>query len=185
MPRIRLYPPGFPEPLRTIVAPGVAIGFAIDVGPAFMGVSAALIRSWNVSVADVHARSLSNLIARAASVTASDIVAGGIGDAPTRWLQTGRSIGSVLVLVPDQLARIFGPSPAFFITPMRDLMIGLPSDVDRDLAAWLWSEVASQDPNCPAPVGYRFEAGAVRVESLDPDGLLLGVGASPGSPFVA
>src|SRR5258705_10987170 len=93
MPRIRSYPPGFPEPVCTVVSPGVAVGFAIDVGPAFMAVSDALIRSWDVRLADVHAQSLSNLIARAASITPSEIHEGSVGEAPTRWLQSGRSIG--------------------------------------------------------------------------------------------
>jgi hypothetical protein len=167
MPRVRPYPPGFPEPMRTVVTPGVAIQFAIDVGPAFMGVSEELIRTWGVCLGEVHARSLSNVLTRAAQIRPSEIYNGGIGEAPTRWLQTGRSIGSVLVLVPDELARLFGPEPGFFITPMRDLIIGLPADVDRELAAWLWLEVASQDPNCLGPTGYRFDGRVIRPESLD------------------
>lgn len=168
MPRIRPYPPGFPEPLRMMVAPGVAIGFAIDIGPAFMGVGQDLVNTWGKSLADVHAQCLANVVTRAAAVRPSEIHNGGIGDTPTRWLQTGRSIGSVLVLVPDELSRLFGRAPAFFITPMRDLIIGLPADVDRELAAWLWLEVASLDPNCVGPIGYRFDGHGIRPESLEP-----------------
>ena len=68
MPRIRPYPPGSPEPLRTMLAPGVAVQFAIDIGPAFMGVGPDLIRSWGVRLADVAATSLSNVVARAATI---------------------------------------------------------------------------------------------------------------------
>jgi len=172
MSRIRPYPPGFPEPLRTIVEPGVAVGFAIDVGPAFVPIHADLIRGWGVTLADIHTRALSNTIARAASIRPKEIVHGSVGGAPTRWLQTGKSIGSVLVLVPDQLGRIFGPAPALFITPMRDLIIGLPADGEPDLAFWLWSEVASDDPNCLAPVGYRFDGTRLVPEALDDGGRL-------------
>lgn len=185
MPRVRPYPTGFPEPLRTMVAPGIAVGFAIDVGPAFVGVGQDLLRSWGVSLGDVHARSLSNVVARAASIAPSDIVDGSIGDAPTRWLQTGRSIGSVLVLVPDELARLFGAGPAFFITPMRDLIIGLPPDVERELAAWLWLEVAALDPNCLGPVGYRFDGRAVRLEPLEVSFAALEFDGPSGSAYVA
>ena len=167
MPRIRPYPPGFPEPLRVVVEPGVAIGFAIDIGPAFMNISADLIRSWGVPVSDVHARSLVNLSDRAGRIKADAIVDGSLDGTPTRWLQTGHSIGSVMVLVPDTLRQVFGSEPAFFITPMRDLIIGLPPDIDRQLAAWLWLEIAAEDPNCLGPVGYAFNGRFVVTESLD------------------
>jgi hypothetical protein len=167
MRRVRPYPPGFPEPMYTVVDPGVAVAFAIDIGPAFMSIGADLLRSWDVPLSDVHTRSLANVIQRAQAIDGTAIVEGGINTMPTRWLQTGQSIGSVLVLAPDELRRIFGSGPAFFITPMRDLIIGLPPDVDRELAAWLWLEVADLDPNCLGPIGYRFDGRSVRPESLE------------------
>jgi hypothetical protein len=167
MPRIRPYPDGFPEPLRVVVEPGVAVGYAIDIGPAFMGIGMDLVRSWGIPFADVQARALANTIERASRIDLATIVDGSMDGTPTRWLQTGQSIGSVLVLVPDELRRIFGPEPRFFITPMRDLIIGLPADVDRELAAWLWLEVAALDPNCLGPIGYRFDGHVVRPEAMD------------------
>jgi hypothetical protein len=186
MPRIRAYPDGFPVPLRVIVEPGVAVGYAIDIGPAFMAVGADLLRSWGIPLADVQARALANTIARASRVDPSVIVHGSIDVAPTKWLQTEHSIGSVLVLVPDELRRLFCPDPAFFITPMRDLIIGLPGDVDRELAAWLWLEVASLDPNCLGPIGYRFDGWSITPEPLD--GFLGGsfdFADPPGQAYVA
>jgi len=167
MPRIRPLPAGFPEPLRVVVEPGVAVGYGIDIGPAFMGISADLVRSWDIPVAEVQARALANTIDRASRIDAATIVDGSLDGTPTRWLQTGQSIGSVLVLVPDELRRLFGAEPRFFITPMRDLIIALPAEVDRELAAWLWLEVASADPNCLGPIGYRFDGYVVRPEPLD------------------
>ena len=184
MRRIRPYPPGFPEPLYTVVDPGVAVGFAIDIGPAFMNVGADLVRSWGIKLADVHARSLGNVIERAHAVDGGSIVEGSIDTTPTRWLQSGQSIGSVLVLTPDEVARIFGSQAAFFITPMRDLIIGLPAAVDRELAAWLWLEVASLDPNCLGPIGYRFDGRVVTPESLE--GFIgIELDANPSQAFVA
>ena len=185
MSRMRPYPSGFPEPVRTIVEPGVAVAFAIDVGPAFVPIHADLLRGWGVELADVHARALSNLISRAASIRRKEIVHGSVGGTPTRWLQTGRSIGSLLVLVPDQLGRIFGAAPALFITPMRDLIIGLPADGEPDLPLWLWSEVASNDPNCLGPVGYRFDGTRIVPEALDDSGHLDGPPMPGKSVYVA
>jgi hypothetical protein len=38
--RVRPYPADFPEAVRTILAPGVSVSFAIDMGPAFTPVTA-------------------------------------------------------------------------------------------------------------------------------------------------
>lgn len=167
MPRVRPYAVGFPEPLRVMVEPGIAIGFAIDIGPAFMNVGSDLLRSWDVPLREVHTQSLMNLSGRAARIDPGAIVEGSLDDTPTRWLQSGQSISSVLILVPDTLRQIFGPEPAFFITPMRDLIIGLPLEVDRELAAWLWLEIAAEDPNCLGPMGYRFDGSSVWTEPLN------------------
>jgi hypothetical protein len=83
-------------------------------------------------------------------------------------LQTGRSVGSTLVLVPDQLARLFGRTPRLFLAPMRDLLLGLPDDVDPEIGSWLFEDFASQDPNCLAPIGFRFDGERVVTASLGP-----------------
>jgi hypothetical protein len=185
MPRVRPYPAGFPSPMQVIVDPGVAVGYAIDIGPGFMSVGPDLIRSWGISLADVQARSLANTIERAGAIDAAAVVEGPLDGTATRWLQTGQSIGSVLILVPDALTRIFGPEPAFFITPMRDLIIGFPATVERDLALWLWAEIAANDPNCLGPIGYRFEAGRVTPEPLNVESLGLGQGGNVAAAYLA
>lgn len=166
MPRARPYPGPAPQPLRTLVPPGIMIGFGIDIGPAFMNVNAELLASWGVSIADVTATSLANLHQRAATIRRSAIHRGQIGDCSTEWLQTGVSVGSTLVLAPTELQRLFR-APRFFITPMRDLIIGFPPDVDRTEPHWLYHEIASLDPNCLGPIGYAFDGVRVVPEPLE------------------
>src|SRR5262245_9334359 len=168
LPRLRPLPPGAPEPLRTIVAPGVSVGFGVDIGPAFMSVTAELVDRWAVSIGDLTATALVNLHARAAEVSSGDIHHGSIDGVPTAWLQTGRSVGSTLVLAPAELTRLFGPEPTLLIAPMRDLVIGLPAGVDRELAAWLFAEVASEDPNCLIPMAFLVDAGRITPQPLGP-----------------
>lgn len=168
-PRVRPYPPGAPDPLRTLVPPGILVGFGIDIGPAFMNVSADLLVSWQISVADLTAKAIANVHRRAASVSRSKIHHGEIGEYPTEWLQTDVSIGSTLVLAPTELQRLFD-GPRYFITPMRDLIIGLPPDVERAAAHWLYHEIADLDPNCLGPMGYRFDGVRVTPEPLDSTG---------------
>lgn len=173
IPRVRPYPGSAPEPLRTLVPPGIVIGFGIDIGPAFMNVSNEVFAGWGISVADLAAAAIANVHRRAASVGRSTIHHGEIGGLPTEWLQTDVSIGSTLVLAPAELQRLFG-GPRLFITPMRDLIIGFPIDAPREAAHWLYHEIADQDPNCLGPMGYAFDGARVTPEPLEVGGRILG-----------
>ncbi len=163
--RARPFPPGYPTPVRTLVPPGVSINLGIDVGPAVMHVDQALVDRWRMSVSDLAARSLANLQARARGIAPGDVLHQPVNDVQVAVLQTGLSIGSTLVLVPHELARIFGPQPRMFVAPMRDLLLAVPPD-ELDLAIDLFVSIASEDPNCLQPRAYRFEGESVRVTQL-------------------
>jgi hypothetical protein len=167
LPRTRPYPPGYPIPLRTVVPPGIAVGFAIDVGPAFMTVTPELLETWGISVADLAACAIRNVHDRGATIDPREIVRHDVGDIPTEVLQTGRSIGSTLVLAPSEIRRLFGRAPRVFITPMRDLIVGLPERVDAEFAWWLYMEFASLDPNCLGPLRYQFNGEHIVPGMLD------------------
>lgn len=169
--RVRPYPPHMPRRVQAIVAPGVQVGFGIDIGPAFITISPELVESWSMSVADLAAHALANLHALASDVTPSDVVNGPLAEVEVGLLQTNRGIGSVLVLAPTELARIFGDTPAVFIAPMRDLLVRLPADSDPCLAAWLYDDIACRDPNCLTPRAYLFDGRQVTVEALAGPGL--------------
>jgi len=160
IPRVRPYSGDAPEPLRTLIAPGIVVGFGIDIGPAFLNVSNELFSGWRISTADLTATAVANVHRRAATVRRSLIHRGQIGAFPTEWLQTGVSVGSTLVLAPSELQRLFG-GPRFFITPMRDLIIGFGIDVPHEEAHWLYHEIADLDPNCLGPTAYAFDGARV------------------------
>jgi hypothetical protein len=165
-PRARPFAAGYPTPLTTLLPPGVAVAFAAEVGPAFLMLSARQLEVLRITQAELVAQAFANLLARAEQVRPESVIRDTIVDVPIAVLQTGLSIGSTLLLVPDQLLRLFGPTPAFFVAPMRDLLIGLPADVDVGFAAWLFEEFASQDPNCLPPNAYRFDGTRVSTASL-------------------
>jgi hypothetical protein len=164
--RVRPYPPNMPTRVQAIVAPGVTIGFGIDVGPAFITVTPELIESWSISVGDLAVHALANLHTLAGKIGANDIERAAFGSMDVVALQTHRGIGSVLVLAPTELARIFGSEPGLFIAPMRDLLIRFPLDADPADAAWLHHEIASADPNCLSPRAFVFDGQSVTVEAL-------------------
>jgi hypothetical protein len=157
LPRVRPYHPGYPALVQTLVPPGLVVGVGVDIGPAFMGVNPELLASWELPLVDVLSRAIENVHERAARVTGSQIVRGPIDDVPTECLQTGASIGSALVFAPTELRRLFGPAHRTFITPMRDLIVGLPAGVDPSFAWWLYHEFAGLDPNCLGPMGFAFD----------------------------
>jgi hypothetical protein len=163
--RVRPYPPGYPPLLHTIVPPGMRISLGIDVGPAFMHVSQQMLDDWSMTLADVTASALANLHARAAQVQPGDVISEPVDGVPVVALQTGLGIGSTLTLAPAEMARLFGPQPRVFIAPMRDLLLGMPPD-EVELAAWLYNEIASQDPNRLPPRAFAFDGRSVQVNHL-------------------
>jgi hypothetical protein len=165
MPRVRPLPPGSPAPLRILLPPGIAVGFGIDVGPAFMTITASELDALGITQADLVARALANLLDRAERVDPAWIVHEPSGSG-IAGLQTGLSIASVLVLVPEHLARLFGTEPRLLVAPMRDAIFAVRED-DQALAALLYEELATQDPNCLAPIAYQFDGRNVAVAPLD------------------
>ena len=157
LPRVRPQPPGAPPPFQRILPPGITVGFAADIGPAFMVMTTAQCKILGITGDQLVAQSLANLVLRAEAVDKGQVFHDSDGEAAIAALQTGCSIASTLVLLPDQVARLFGPDPAVLLAPMRDLLLALPADVDPDLAQWWFDAFASQDPNHLAPVAYRFD----------------------------
>jgi hypothetical protein len=166
--RSRPYPSGHPEPLRAIVPPGVSIGFAIDIGPAFANVSREMLEAWKVAPAELTACALANVRQRAAGMTMGQVFRGSVGGGMLASLQSGTGSASTFVLVPDVLGRLLGSAPRLLLAPMRDLLVSLPINVERGFAAWLFDEFAALDPNCLAPAAFHFRDGSIAVEPLGP-----------------
>jgi hypothetical protein len=167
--RVRPHPPGSPDPVLRVVPPGLPVSFSVDIGMIHVTVSDAMVEHWALPVADITAQAMVNLHERAAGVTSEQIVWGDVGGVRTGMLQTGRSIGSSLVLAPLELARILGDAPRLLIAPMRDLLVALPPD-ELELAAWLYGEIASDDPNHLPGRIFEFDGRAITLSAVAVDG---------------
>ena len=110
-------------------------------------VGASLLASWPIGPADLVAAGLDNLRRRVRPVRPRDLHRDAFQGVPVRILQSGVGCASALVLVPDELERIFGTDRQCLIAPMRDLLISMPADTDRELVGWLNEEFSSMDPN--------------------------------------
>jgi hypothetical protein len=163
--RSRPYPPGAPARASVVVPPGVTITMAIDVGPGYVHVAQAMVDDWPITVADVAAQALVNVYARAAELEPSAVVRETVDGVPVQAIQTGLGIGSVLVLAPTEVSRLFGHQPALFVAPMRDLLLALPPGA-QDVAAFLFGEIAAQDPNHLEPRVFIFDGTSMRFMPL-------------------
>jgi hypothetical protein len=169
LPRRRPAPPAAGDPVRVTLPPGIPTGFGIDIGPALLVVGESLLGSWPIGPADLVATALDNLRRRLRPVRRRDLDAGDIDGVPLRMLQSGLGCASALVLVPDELERIFGERPQLLIAPMRDLLVSLPADTDRALVRWLNDELATMDPNGLALDAFVFHERTLRYEALGAD----------------
>ncbi len=164
--RRRPYPPGFPEPLRVLLPPGLLVGFGVDVGPAFIQIDSEMIGRWGIKPPDLAARALRNIGDSVRRLSPKLVERHSIADIPLRIFQSGTGIASTFVLLPDALVRLFGPEPQCFIAPIRDLLVSLPADVDRAEAAWIRDEFAAADPNSLACEGFYLRDGRLTYEPL-------------------
>ena len=164
--RVRPYHASMPEQLRVVVPPGLTVGFGVDIGPAFITVSPEMAQEWGVPADEILHRALANLEARMAGVRPRDVHDGSIGDVPVRILQSPTGSASTYVLVPEALGRILGRHRQLVLAPMRNLLMALPITADRDFAAWLFDEIAAQDPNCLAPAAFVIGDGQLALEPL-------------------
>jgi hypothetical protein len=169
--RVRPYHPSMPEPIRVVVPPGLSVSFGVDIGPAFLSVHAELLERWAVTPDELLSRGLHNLDRRMAEVTRDDLVNTSVDAIAVRALQSSSGSASTYVLRPASLGRILGTHPQLLIAPMRNLLLSMPVDADRELVAWLFDEFAAQDPNCLAPAAFILRDGGLELEPLgDPFG---------------
>ena len=134
-------------PIHAVVPPGVTVGFGVDVGPAFLRIAVGHLAAWPVDLAGLAAQAVKNLERRTRRARPTDVVRETLGGVPALVFQSQEGWASTTVLVPGAMDRLFGQRPALFVAPARDLLIGLPPDVDLEFATWLteWLEATNAD----------------------------------------
>jgi hypothetical protein len=167
MPRVRPYPAPAPDPVRMLLAPGILVGFGIDIGPALTVVGSGLLETWDIDVGLLAGTALDNLRSRAEACSPGQIHRDAVADVPVDLLQTGGGFAASLLLVPDHIERLFGAGPHLLVAPMRDILIALPVDVDQEFASWLSAEFEVLDPNHLHLGGFHHERGVVTPVSIE------------------
>ena len=166
--RRRPMPPEVPPSLTVVLPPGVTVGFGIDLGPAAVRVSRPLLETWGIGVDELASTALDNLRSRAFAPGLPRLVREPIAGHPTIAFQSEDGWASALLLAPDALERVMGVEPRLFVAPMRDLLIGLPPDVDPELACWITEEFEVLDPNALALEGFLWQDGRLECRPIRP-----------------
>lgn len=164
--RARPMPFGVPEPVSMLIPPGVTVGFGIDIGPAVMRIGQDVLEQWGVGLDELGRTAIDNLADRVIDAAPYRLIEDEVAGAPITAYQSREGWASTLVLVPELLRVVFGPEPRLFVAPCRDLLIGLPDDVDRDLATELSEAFESADPNGLCLEGFLFRDGRVSCTPL-------------------
>ena len=164
----RARPSSYPvdPPALTVLPPGVTVGFGVDAGPAFMRISTAHLAHWPVDLPGLAVRALDNLRNRARDADERNLLRDSVDDVPVTVFQSHDGWASTMVLLPDAMDRLFGRDPALFVAPSRDLLIGLPIDVDPAFATWLTEEFEAMDANALRLEAFEWRDGSVGCRPL-------------------
>lgn len=167
--RVRPFSYEVEPPAHAVVPPGVTVGFGVDLGLAFARVATVHLDAWPIDLAGLTDRALRNLRRRTRHASDYDLVTEPIAGVPTIAFQSRDGWASTAVLIPEAIERLFGPRPALFIAPSRDLLIGLPDDVDLRFATWLAEEFEAEDPNALRLEAFEWRDRTVRCRPLGRD----------------
>ncbi|MGD8485846.1 MAG: hypothetical protein PVH07_04325 [Chloroflexota bacterium] len=147
LPRRRALPVDIEELPQRHFPPGIDVVLGLDIGPAMLFVAHEQLARWGVSAEAAFERALDNVRLRAAERRQFALVHERIADVPTLAFQSREGWASSLLLLPEELARVFGERTGLILAPMRDLVMCLPLDVEREFAQWLLDEFAEVDMN--------------------------------------
>jgi hypothetical protein len=116
------------------MAPGVDVSFAIEVDVVYVTVDQAQLDRWEMTIEQVAPAAMANLRRTVGSATETVYrdAYDGIEICMVRgWPHWAAS----LLLLPDELKRLFGPHDQLFMAPYACNLMSLPIGVDRNAAA--------------------------------------------------
>lgn len=145
--RRRPLPPGAERPITVRRPPGLDVAIGVDIGPAFMYVTAAWLGEWAVGADEAYEEALGNLRAAVRAERYVEMEYETVGGVPFWWYQSEDGLASGVLLLEEELARRYGDEPRVLIAPMRNLLLAAPFDADREVVEWLRDEISDEDPN--------------------------------------
>jgi hypothetical protein len=170
LPRRRPLPSGTDDLPSVVYPPGIRATLALDIGPAILFVGRMQLAGWGVSEDHAFARALRNVRGRVRRRRQFALVHERICGQQALAFQSREGWAAALLLMPDELARVFGHRDGIVIAPMRDLVIHLPVHADPLIALLVLEEFAQADMNALELPAYRLVNGRLAVAGEAPAG---------------
>lgn len=147
LPRRRPLPEGIGRLPERVFPPGIRAVLGLDIGPAMVFVGPEQLDGWGVTADLAFEQALRNVRARVAARGQFALVQERIADVPTVAFHSREGWASQLLLLPDLLSHVLGVRNGLILAPMRDLVVCLPLDTEREFAEYLYKEFAAVDMN--------------------------------------
>jgi hypothetical protein len=116
------------------VEPGIDVALAIEADVVHVKVGQADLDRWDMQAADVMPAALANL-RRAVGTWNAKMKEDEYEGVPVRMLEEWPHWAVSLLLLPEELKRVFGSHDQVFVAPYACNLVSLPPDVDMDIAA--------------------------------------------------
>lgn len=114
------------EIVRAAAGPGCAVEFGIDVGGVFPLVDRPVADRWECTAEQIRDAALRNLRRRVERLPDNAAPSGSLSGRMIRRLQLPAGCASSVLLLVDQLMRLFGPHDQVFGAPSRSLLLSFP-----------------------------------------------------------
>ena len=115
--------------------PGVDVMSSIDVEVMSIHINQEHLDRWDKSIEDVTVAAMANLRRTVGTWDGRAFDDDSLDGVVIRQLSGWPHWAASLLLVPDELKRIFGPDDQLFLAPYHCNLMSLPIEVDRDFAA--------------------------------------------------
>lgn len=160
----------FPENpyLSTIAECGVRFGFGISQGPVLMRVNQGIADQWESSVEQIRDAAIENLRSLSAGLGHDDLIREADESLSLTAIAKPEGCATSLLLVPDELRRLFGTDDQVFTTPSRGLLMSFPIDTDVETVVTFTTHFEELDPHPLLLDPFVLEAGELRFAGADP-----------------
>jgi uncharacterized protein YtpQ (UPF0354 family) len=148
--------PCFDEPgeerIRTVAAVGCAIEFGIDLGGHFPIVDRVVAERWECTVEQLRDVGMANLERRVGAIPDSAVQHAVMSGRAFRLLRSPSGCASSVLLIPDQLRRLFGGHDQMLAAPGRHILLSFSIEMPTIAAAQIAVDI-EQDELAPLFLG--------------------------------
>jgi hypothetical protein len=159
--------------IRSVMDPGVAVVFGIDLGKAFPFVDETVARRWECSVDQIQEVATANLRRRTARLAPTVVRTATLSGHRIRLIQDRPAWASSILLVEDEVRRLFGNHDQLFAAPQRNTLLNFQPDIPERIAGEIVVDF-EMGAACPLMLDpFMLEDGRLRwggTEDWDEDG---------------